>query len=35
VVDEMQDSNNTGKVFLSVPLGEGGHVEDGPIGKPA
>jgi hypothetical protein len=33
LVDQMQDSNNMGKVLLGVALGEDGHVEDGPIGK--
>jgi hypothetical protein len=32
-MDEMQDSNDMGKVFLSVASGEDGHVEDGPIRK--
>ncbi len=33
LADEMQDHNDMGKVFLGIPSGEDGHVEDGPIGK--
>jgi hypothetical protein len=31
LVDEILDCNDVCKVFLSVPLGEDGHVEAGPI----